>query len=255
MTLDFLARFDSANPLSRKLLIAPYITWGWEAIVALARTRRGIVGWEATTLLGLAEDLAFTEMGHRGLTRATDVQLTTLVDRALSECCDARSVGSGFAALAAGLGFQRAVKDAVLTLRTAGVSAGQVQSAVERHSPAWDAAAVLATYEELLAESTLLDPAALFRLAIERFDEEARYVLQGHTLLAAELAPRGLAHTLMDRLVTAGAVLLPEPLPRHSTEPARTSAKEFDFFVASSPSTIYGRTGQSSQAARTAPAT
>jgi RecB family exonuclease len=235
--LSALAQFDATNPLSRKLLIAPDIAWGWETIVALARTRRGIVGWEATTLLGLAQDLAFTEIGHRQLARATDVQLTTLVDRALAECCAARTVGAGFAALATGLGFRRAVKDAVLTLRTAGVSAEQVQSAVERHSPAWDAAAVLSSYERLLAESTLLDPAALLRLAVERFDEEARYVLHGHTLLAAELAPRGLARLLMERLVAAGATVLPEPLPRHSTEPARTSAEEFDFFVASSPST------------------
>ncbi|HET8762683.1 MAG TPA: PD-(D/E)XK nuclease family protein, partial [Gemmatimonadales bacterium] len=127
-------------------------------------------------------------------------------------------------------------KDAVLTLRTAGVSAGQVQAAVERFSPAWDAAAVLSAYERLLGESSLLDPAALFRLALERFDDEARYVLQGHTILAAELSPRGLARTLMDRLVAAGATVLPEPLPRHSAEPARTSASECDFFVASSPS-------------------
>ncbi|HET7602665.1 MAG TPA: hypothetical protein VFK36_06570, partial [Gemmatimonadales bacterium] len=223
--------------MTRKLLIAPDIAWGWETIVALARRQRGIVGWEATTLLGLAEDLAFTEMGHRGLTRATDVQLTTLVDRALTECCDGKSVGSGFAALATGLGFRRAVKDAVLTLRTAGVSAAQVQGAVERHSPAWDAASVLSAYERLLAESSLLDPAALLRLGLERFDEEARYVLQGHTLVAAELSPRGLARTLMDRLVAAGATMLPEPLPRHSAEPARTSASACDFFVASSPST------------------
>ena len=235
--LAVLAQLDTEHPLTRKLLIAPDIAWGWETIVALARTRRGIVGWEATTLLGLAEELAFTEMGHRGLKRATDIQLTTLVDRALDECCTGKAVGAGFAALATGLGFRRAVKDAVLTLRTAGVSAGQVQSAVERHSPAWDAAAVLSTYERLLTESGLLDPAALLRLAIERFDEEARYVLHGHTLLAAELAPRGLARTLIDRLIAAGATVLPEPLPRHSTEPARTGASEFDFFVASSPST------------------
>jgi ATP-dependent helicase/nuclease subunit B len=232
-----LAQYDEAHPLVRKVLVAPDIAWGWETIVALARLRRGIVGWEATTLLGFAEDLAFTEMGQRGLRRASDVELTTLVDRALVESCASSAVGSGFAALATGLGFRRAVKDAVLTLRTAGASAERVQSAVERHSPAWDAAAVLAAYERLLADCALLDPAGLLRLAIEQFDEEARYVLDGHTLLAAELAPSGLARTLMEKLVAAGATPLPEPLPRHSAGPARASAEDLDFFVASSPST------------------
>ncbi len=175
-------------------------------------------------------------MGQHSLRRASDVELTMLVDRALMERCTAKAVGSGFAALATGLGFRRAVKDAVLTLRTAGVSAQQVQSSVERHTPAWDAAAVLAAYENLLAQSTLLDPAALLRLAIDRFDEEARHVMVGHTLLAAELAPHGLARALMEKLIAAGASVLPEPLPRHSTEPARSGASDLDFFVASSPS-------------------
>ena len=235
--LAHLSGIDTSQPLARKLLVAPDIAWGWETIVALARLRRGIVGWQATTLLGLAEDLAFTEMGQRGLRRASDVELTTLVDRALAESCDSTAVGSGFAALATGLGFRRAVKDAVLTLRAAGVSAERVQSSVERHSPAWDGAAVLTAFERLLAESSLLDPAGLLRLALERFDEEARYVLDGQTLLAAELAPSGLARTLMEKLIAAGATPLPEPLPRHSAEPARASAQEFDLFVASSPST------------------
>ncbi|HEX6992505.1 MAG TPA: PD-(D/E)XK nuclease family protein [Gemmatimonadales bacterium] len=235
--MSHLSQIDTTNPLARKLLVAPDIAWGWETIVALARLRRGIVGWEATTLLGLAEDLAFTEMDQRGLRRASDVDLTTLVDRALAASCASAAVGSSFAALASGLGFRRAVKDAVLTLRAAGVSAERAQSSVERHSPTWDAAAVLVAFERLLTESSLLDPAGLLRLAIEQFDEEARYVLDGHTLLAAELAPSGLARTLMEKLVAAGATPLPEPLSRHSTEPARTSAQEFDLFVASSPST------------------
>ncbi|HEU4762117.1 MAG TPA: hypothetical protein VFS74_07330, partial [Gemmatimonadales bacterium] len=82
--MSHLSQIDTTNPLARKLLVAPDIAWGWETIVALARLRRGIVGWEATTLLGLAEDLAFTEMDQRGLRRASDVDLTTLVDRALA---------------------------------------------------------------------------------------------------------------------------------------------------------------------------
>jgi hypothetical protein len=68
--LAHLSGIDTSQPLARKLLVAPDIAWGWETIVALARLRRGIVGWQATTLLGLAEDLAFTEMGQRGLRRA-----------------------------------------------------------------------------------------------------------------------------------------------------------------------------------------
>jgi CRISPR/Cas system-associated exonuclease Cas4 (RecB family) len=228
--------FDQAHPLARKRLVAPDIAWGWETLVALARRQRGIIGWEATTLLALADAMAFTAMDEHGLRRASDVELTMLVDRAIADCRATSAVGDGFGSLAAGLGFRRAVKDAILTLRTAGVSAEQVQGAVEQHAPAWDAAAVLSVYERLLADSALLDPAGLFRLAIERFDDEARYVLDGHTLIAAELAPRGLARTLLDLLISAGATILPEPVPRGDMGPVRSSAPELDLFVAASPS-------------------
>jgi CRISPR/Cas system-associated exonuclease Cas4 (RecB family) len=237
-TRDLLAQLsgvDASQPLARKLLVAPDITWGWETIVALARRRRGTVGWEATTLLGIAEDLAFTEIAHRGLRRATDVQLGTLVNRAIAVASAEGTVGSGFAELASGLGFRRAVKDALLTLRAAGVSAEKVQCSVERHSPAWDSASVLLAYEALLSRSVLLDPAGMLQLALERFDDEARFVMAEQTLLAAELAPHGLARTLMDRLIAAGATVLPESVPRHVQAPARTAASELDLFVASSP--------------------
>lgn len=233
--LTALAAVDAAHPLARKLLVAPDINWGRETVFALARKLRGIVGWEVTTLLGLAEELAFTELAHRGLRRATDVELTMLVDRAIADVCRSGSVAGGFAQLAVGLGFRRAVKDAVLTLRTAGVSSATVQSSVERNTPAWDTASVLSGYEARLEQSGLVDPAGLLRLALERFEEEAPFVLGDHTLLAAELSPRGLGRELMARLVQSGASVLRPPVARDMPAPARTGATELDLFVAASP--------------------
>ena len=230
-----LAQFDAAHPLARKLLVAPDVNWGRETLFALARKLGGAVGWEVTTLLGLAQELAFTAMGHQGLRRASDVELTVLVDRAITAVCGTGAVSDGFAGLAVGMGFRRAVKDAVLTLRTAGVSSATVQAAVERHTPAWDAASVLAEYQVMLSASKLVDPAGLLLLALEQFDEEAPFVMGDQTILAAELAPTGLGRQLLHRLIESGATTLPVPAPREVPAPARSSAVALDFFVAASP--------------------
>lgn len=230
-----LAALDAAHPFTRKLLVAPDIGWGREVILALARRLGEHVGWETTTLLGMAEELAFTELGQRRLRRASDVELTALMDRALAAACAERAVSDAFAGLATGLGFRRAVKDAVLTLRAAGVSAEQVRSSIERHAPAWDAGAVLARYERLLGEAHQVDPAGLLQLALERFDSEAPHVLGAPTVLAAELNPTGLGRSLLDRLRMAGAVELEPLVPRDGAAPVRSGASDLDFFLAASP--------------------
>ncbi|HEU4570552.1 MAG TPA: PD-(D/E)XK nuclease family protein [Gemmatimonadales bacterium] len=195
-----------ARPLRRRWLLGPTINWGREALVALARRDGGHIGWEAVTLRGIAEELAFTAREARV---AGDLELQLLLDQALADLLP--TLDLRYTDLAARSGFRTSVGDTVLELRVAGVRAEEILARADEGSPAAVAGQVLARYEELLGARRLLDPAALFTLALERFDDEAPYVLPDEIHVAPHLAPRGLPKLLHDRLVARGAT--PFPLP------------------------------------------
>ena len=165
--IDELEAIGRAHPLARKVLIAPTINWGREALLALARRTGGWIGWEAATLRSVAGELALVPLDERGVRIAGDVEIAALVDRALGEAVAAREVSPRFASLAGGLGFREAVRDAVLELRTAGIAPTLVRKRAARDAPAYDVATVLARFEVLLEEQRLADTAAVFRSAIE----------------------------------------------------------------------------------------
>ncbi|HEU4700519.1 MAG TPA: PD-(D/E)XK nuclease family protein [Gemmatimonadales bacterium] len=233
--VDALATLDRAHPTARKLLVGPDVNWGRELLVALARRTGGWIGWEACNLRGLAEELAFVDLGHLGRRRGSDVEITTLVDRALERAVAGRAVGAAFGKLAHGLGFRRAVQDAVLELRMAGVGAERVRAATAAGTPAHDLAAVLAGYEALLVEAGLLDPAALFRQALDAFDREAPFVLGEVVVLAPDLAARGLPGRLLERLRERGALTWPADDAADDREGARAWSDGLDLFAAATP--------------------
>ncbi len=254
-TLAALSALNAAQPTHRKILVAPDINWGREILFALAWRTGGWVGWEPATLKSIAEDLAFAELGASGRRVAGDVELTTLIDEALADAVASSAVRSAFAALAGGLGFRKAVRDTVLELRTAGISPDTVRQAADTGSPARDVAAVLAGYERRLATRGLVDPAALFTIALAAFDREAPLTLTGTIVLAPDLRSAGLPGRLIDRLLDLGARSLAGDLPAGLAVPPRmaeavaqargiepwpgtagaTPATEPDMFAASTP--------------------
>ncbi|HEU4829990.1 MAG TPA: PD-(D/E)XK nuclease family protein, partial [Gemmatimonadales bacterium] len=181
------------------------INWGREALLALARRTGGWVGWEAATLRSIAGDLALVPLDERGVRIAGDVEIAALVDRALTGAVAGKEVSAGFASLAGGLGFRKAVRDAVLELRTAGIAPGRIRARTARGTPAYDVALVLERFECLLDAHRLADSAAVFRSAIEAFDREAPYVLDGELVVAPGLRDRGLPGQLLARLAARGA--------------------------------------------------
>ncbi|HEX6535263.1 MAG TPA: PD-(D/E)XK nuclease family protein [Gemmatimonadaceae bacterium] len=194
-----------AHPTDRKRLVAPDVNHGRELLVTLARSIGGWVGWEATNLRGIAEELAFVPLAERGVRAASDVEIAALVNRALDRALAGARVSDRFARLERGLGFRGALRDAILELRAAGARADDVSRAAEPGSPAHDLPAVLEEYERLLAERGITDPAGIFQAALDAFDREAPFVLDGVVLLAPPLAARGLAGELLARLIRAGA--------------------------------------------------
>jgi hypothetical protein len=227
-----LAAIDQAQPLTRKILVASDINWGREALLALARRSGGWIGWEPATLRSIAAELALVPLNRRRTRIAGDVELAALTDRALAQAVETGDVTSRFAALAGGLGFRRAVHDAVQELRTAGVGPRQLRERAARGTPACDLAAVLTRYEALLEGDALADAAAVFRAALEAFDVEAPFVLDGSIALAPDLRMRGLPGRLASRLTERGATVLP-PEPADAGIPEAVA--ELAIFAAATP--------------------
>jgi len=209
-TITALATITRAHPTARKWLLGPTRNWGREALLALARQGRGWIGWEAMTLRLVAQELAFVAMAEQRIESAGDVALTAIADAALDEVVAAVRVSGPFARLARGMGFRRAVRDAVGTLRVAGLTPSAIRAAAPR---AADVALVLEAYERRLLEAGLADPARLFELALAQFDAEAPHVLPEIIAFAPTLRDAGLPGALLARLQSRGArALPPEPV-------------------------------------------
>lgn len=206
--LSSLAALSEAHPLERKRLVATDVNFGREALTALARQTGGWIGWEACNLRGIADALAFLPLSEQGVRAANDVEIDALVAQAMARAVEQRRVSQRFAALERSLGFRRALRDAVLELRTGGISVDDVRAGAPHGSPAEDVAPVLEEYERLLAARKLADPAAVFRVAIAHFEREAPFVLDGITAIVPWLDTRGLAGELLRRLLARGACLL-----------------------------------------------
>jgi hypothetical protein len=195
-----LQELDRQHPLERKLLLGPDLNYGRELLLALARATGGWLGWEPATLRSIAEDLAFVPLTSAGRRTADDVEVTSLLDRALDECLAEGKLHREFAEHAAKLGIRAAVRDAVLALRVAGADPEVVRRSTRRDTAAGQLPAVMERFELLLGRAGLVDPAGLFEAALDAFDAEAPFVLEGLVVVAPGLRPRGLAARLFERL-------------------------------------------------------
>ena len=225
--LGHLERVTVARPFDRKRLVGPDLNFGREALGALARATGGWIGWEATNLRGIAEELAFVPMAERRVRSGNDVEIGALVNQALDQATDAGELSQAVGALGRSLGFRRALTDTILEVRTAGVSAAALRNAVERGSPAHDLPAVLERYERLLEHHALADPAGVFRTALEAFDRESVFVLDGAIMIVPTLGVRGLAGQLVTRLLAHGAQVLDADTPLGVSAPERLLAARF----------------------------
>ena len=218
--LASIAQLNSAHPHLRKRLLGVDVNHGRELLLALAQQTGGWVGWEATTLRSIADDLAFVALNDRELRSASDEELSALVAAAFETVSTRADVSSQFAAMTRHRGFRTALEDSILELRMAGVTPAELHAASQPGSPASQLVPVLAAYEAALREANVVDPAGVFGVALDAFDDNARYVLDGITALVPTLTTRGVAGELVRRLVRGGAVLLEidRAIPRTDAE-------------------------------------
>lgn len=222
-----LRQAGASGPLARKLLVAPTINWARELLRQLARRDGGWIGWEAVTLRGLADELALISLSESGRRPGSDVAIGALIGEALDLAIEARELSPRTRDLALSPGFRRAVADAVLELRFAGIEPRELIALTTPTEPARDLATVLTRYTTLLDGSPFTDAAGVFRAALDAFDAEAPVVLDGLVILAPELNDRGLPGRLLRRLRERGASEL-------AVEEERATAAR-DLFVAATP--------------------
>lgn len=222
------------HPLVRKRLVGPDVNFGRELLVTLARRTGGWIGWEATNLRELAQSVAFVPLAEAGVRVADDVTINALANSALERAIAEHTVGASFAALAPGLGFRRALLDTLLEIRTGGVSVDEIRRCATAGTPAYDLPAVLAEYERLLQEHHLADPAAVFRMAIEAFELEAPFALDGIIAMVPSRTPRGLPGKFHDLLIAHGAQIL--AVDEFQPDRVLANGVDADLFAAGTPS-------------------
>ena len=206
--LESIARVNAAYPVDRKRLLGVDVNHGRELLLALARDTGGWVGWEATTLRTIADALALVPLHERGLRTASDVELTSFITVAFERAIDAGLVDAQFASMMPHRGFRSALEDSILELRMAGVTPAELHDAAPSGSPSAQLVPVFQEYASVLAEHFAVDPAGVFLMALEAFDAEAPFVLDGVTTLAPTLTSSGVTGALVRKLVDAGAILL-----------------------------------------------
>ena len=224
-----LRRAGAAAPLTRKILVAPSINWARELLRQLARQDGGWIGWEAMTLRGIAGELAFLPLSEVRRRPGTDIEIGALVGEMLDQAAGAGAISVSTRELAASPGFRRALQDALLQLRIAGISGAQLRTVSQSQDPAADLATVLDRYEATLLHRPFTDTAGVFAAALSAFDQEAPLLLTGTLCLAPDLTPRGLPGVLLRRLLGMGAA----PLESGPVEPPVPG--ERDCFLAATP--------------------
>jgi hypothetical protein len=210
--VDSLVEATKSTPTARKRLIGHDINYCRELLVTLARRSGGWIGWEPATLATVAADLAFIRLVREGLAGASDIVIESLIESALDESALDASIEAvdrhPFAALRGGLGFRRAVVDAVLELRFASVSPAELLTMPSGDNYACELSDILARYESALTAARLCDAAGVFSAAIEELDRPDARPSGGSIFLIPGISRRGLRGQLIDRLIERGAGVL-----------------------------------------------
>jgi hypothetical protein len=203
--VESLIRISHEYPTHRKRLVGVDVNHGRELLRVLARRTGGWIGWEATTVRQIADQLAFVALSERGKRAGSDIEIGALISDALVTAVQRDAFSAQFRRLTRNAGFRTAVKDAILALRVAGVSGNDLKSHAHRGTPTASLVPVLRAYEAMLAASPLEDTAGVLRLSLECFAQEAPFVLDGLTVLVPTVATRGLSGDLVQKLLASGA--------------------------------------------------
>lgn len=124
--LDALAAATEEAPTARKLLLAPTRGGGRELLRSLARSGTSWLGWEVLTARPLALEIVAGRLAEAGRDVLDEVGEDARLDAALEGALQAAE-SAAFTELAEGVGFRRAMRDAVRALRLAGIGPARLR--------------------------------------------------------------------------------------------------------------------------------
>jgi hypothetical protein len=212
-TLGALAAAAAEYPFERKLIVCRRAGIGRELLRALPVHGVPWIGFEVSTPLQLAQELAAPELTVQGLTVLDEFDEIAFVDAAM----DRVLTGDGrLAVLAEGSGLRRAVAASVRSLRLAGITAADVAEVRLRDVDKRDQiAGILREYDERLAAESRVDAAGVLHMALRAvLDPPSDSAAAADRIyLLPHQSTRGLAGRFLARLEARGATVLPaEPV-------------------------------------------
>lgn len=223
-TLAALAEAAAAHPFERKLLLTRRMGIGRELLRALAVNGVSWIGFDVTTPLRLAHELAASELTDRGMAVMDEFDERAQLDAAM----DAALAGSTgrLAELAEGIGLRQAVASSIRALRRAGLTAADVDAVRFRdEDKRSDIVNILHEYERRLAASDRLDAAGVLGVAVHALETGAVRTDDARIYILPDRSLRGLAGRLVRLLTARGAVILPaDPVFGVSTPPGMPAA-------------------------------
>ena len=203
--LRSLDRVAKAHPLSRKVLISSTFGEGSELLRALALHEGGWAGFEVTTPGRLAARIAGAGLASAGLATLDEFGQRALVDRAMDDAFSTEQWPE-LAVLEHGVGFREAVLGVVSAARLAGVGPDAMAGPSARRG---FLAEVLTSYETILAERELADPAEVLRRATDVLSHDGSAEADDAILLLVPgLSSRGAAGRFLQLLQERGGVVL-----------------------------------------------
>lgn len=218
-TLAALAEAAAAHPFERKLLVTRRMGIGREMLRALAVNGVSWIGFDVTTPLRLAHELAASDLAERDLTVMDEFDELALLDAAMDAALDGS--GGRLARLAEGIGLRRAVGASVRALRRAGLTADDIDGARFRdEDKRADIGRILREYETRLAASARLDAAGVLDTAVRALAAGAELPQGARIYLAPDRPDHGLAGRLIRLLAEGGAAVLPADPVHGLAEPS-----------------------------------
>jgi ATP-dependent helicase/nuclease subunit B len=201
--LESLAEEASDGAPGRRLVVGSTRGEARELLRALARERGSWVGLVPTTLRPVALEIAGAELSQ-GRRLLDDFDEHALLDELLDEALEA-TPAAHLSELAEGVGFRRAVREAVGALRLAGVD-GRRLARAHFGDPARGRVLthIFGRFEERIAAERLADTATLLTRATRALEEGAPLPAD-RILLLPGLGTRGWAGRFVAALQTRGA--------------------------------------------------
>jgi len=208
--LDALTAAADAAPRGRKLIVAATLGEGRELLRQLALARGSWVGFEVTTIMRLAVEVAAPRLAAERLHVLDEFDEQAVMDQAIDDVLLTRHPGP-LSPLAEGVGFRATLRNAIKTLRLGGVSAGRVRGTRLEDTAKREALGrVLSRFEALLKSKRLVDQAGVIARATQAIQgDEVEAPLGAETVhLVPGLGLRGLSGGLIRALLNSGAQIL-----------------------------------------------